>query len=119
MTSFTVLVNKAPFSAQGAFSAYQFSKAVLVKGHKLSRIFFYADGTQNANNLIQFPHDETNLIHFWQQLRSDYGVELIVCVAAAQRRGMTETNIAQEFKISGLGQLIEAIANTDRCVVFN
>ena len=58
-----------------------------------------------------------------------HDLELIVCVAAAQRRGIVDadeakrqgkdaTNIAEGFEISGLGQLIEAGITADRLVAF-
>jgi tRNA 2-thiouridine synthesizing protein D len=39
-------------------------------------------------------------------------------VAAALRRGIKEENLAKGFRISGLGQLVEAGIQTDRTVVF-
>jgi len=53
----------------------------------------------------------------------------VVCIAAAQRRGLMDKseakrngkdadNIAPGFRISGLGQLIEAGIQADRLVVF-
>ena len=53
----------------------------------------------------------------------------MLCVAAAQRRGILDAdeakrngkdgdNIAPGFRISGLGQLIEAGIQSDRVVVF-
>jgi len=115
--SFSVLVNTAPFAQQGALSAYHFSKAVLTGGYKLPRIFFYSNGVHNANQMTNLPEDEINLMALWQQLADQYGVELVICVAAAQRRGLDR--FAAGFKVSGLGQLVEAIMQTDRLVVFN
>ncbi len=54
---------------------------------------------------------------------------MVVCVAAAQRRGIVDAdeakrhgkdahNIAPGFRISGLGQLIEAGILADRLVAF-
>jgi tRNA 2-thiouridine synthesizing protein D len=54
---------------------------------------------------------------------------MVVCVAAAQRRGIVDdgeaqrngkdaTNIQERFRISGLGQLVEAAIQSDRLVVF-
>jgi len=43
---------------------------------------------------------------------------LVVCVAAAMRRGIREENLAQGFRISGLGQLVEAGTQCDRLVTF-
>ena len=56
-------------------------------------------------------------------------MDMVVCIAAAQRRGMMDAdeakrqgldadNIAEGFRISGLGQLIEAGIESDRLVVF-
>ena len=56
-------------------------------------------------------------------------MDLVVCVAAAQRRGIVDESeqkrhakdvntIAPGFRISGLGQLIEAGIDSDRVVVF-
>ena len=41
-----------------------------------------------------------------------------MCVAAALRRGIKEELLAPGFRISGLGQLIEAGIKADRLVVF-
>lgn len=121
--NFTVLVNAPPFSRLGSNTAYQFCKAILSKGHHIHRVFFYADGVLNANHFISPPQDEFNLITAWQSLVKQSGVELIVCVAAASRRGVIDEvhgkNLAPEFKISGLGQLIESIIQSDRFISFN
>jgi tRNA 2-thiouridine synthesizing protein D len=45
-------------------------------------------------------------------------VDLVVCVAAAMRRGIRDENLAAGFRISGLGQLVEAGTQTDRLVTF-
>ena len=56
-------------------------------------------------------------------------IDLVLCVAAAQRRGMVDPdemkrnnkdadNIAEKFRISGLGQLIEAGIQADRMITF-
>jgi tRNA 2-thiouridine synthesizing protein D len=62
-------------------------------------------------------------------LATEHKVDLVLCVAAAQRRGMVDPdemkrhkkdadNIADKFRISGLGQLIEAGVQADRLVTF-
>ena len=54
---------------------------------------------------------------------------VVLCVAAAQRRGMVDPdemkrknkdadNIAEKFRISGLGQLIEAGIQAERLITF-
>jgi len=126
---YAIFVKAAPFSHQGASTAYLFCKAALQKGHTINRVFFYGDGALNGNAFIAPPQDETNLVTHWQQLTKQYGVELIICVAAALRRGVlditeaeryekTAANLATGFTISGLGQLIEASINAERFIIF-
>jgi tRNA 2-thiouridine synthesizing protein D len=114
---FSILVNAAPYSQQGAYTAYRFCEAALKKGQTIGRIFFYGDGVNNGSACIDPPQDEINLVTRWQILANAHGIELVICVAATARRGVK--NIAKPFKISGLGQLIEAIAQSERFVVFN
>jgi tRNA 2-thiouridine synthesizing protein D len=126
---FAILVNEGPYQHQSADSAYQFVKAALAKGHEIFRIFFYHDGVNNATRLTIPPQDDRNVVERWTKLAQDHNLDLVVCIAAAQRRGLldaneakrngkTADNIADGFRISGLGQLIEAGIQADRLVVF-
>ncbi|CAA7627379.1 sulfurtransferase complex subunit TusD [Magnetospirillum sp. SS-4] len=115
---FGILVNEGPYNHQASDSAYQFTKAALEKGHEIFRVFFYYDGVNNASGLGQPPTDDRNVTRNWQKLAEDHKVDLVVCVAAALRRGIVESNLAPGFRISGLGQLIEAGIQSDRLVTF-
>ena len=129
MASFSLAVYGAPNTSQASYSALAFAKAAQHQGHTIVRVFFYGDGIQNANELITPPQDEANLVHQWQQLAQTHSVELIVCIAAALRRGLLDAseakrynkaqgNLAQGFIISGLGQLVEAAVLSDRFITF-
>lgn len=115
---FAILVNEAPFSHQAAASALAFAQAVLARGHELLRVFFYFDGVQNANRLAAPAAEAGNLVRGWSALAEEHGVELVVCIAAGLRRGVREANLAPGFRISGLGQLVEAASEADRLVTF-
>ena len=115
---FGILVNEGPFTHQASDSAYQFASAALKKGHEISRVFFYHDGVNNSTKLSDPPSDDRNLVQLWSEMAEKNGVELIVCVAAAMRRGINDDVLAPGFKISGLGQLIEGGIEADRLVVF-
>ena len=54
----------------------------------------------------------------WAKLAEEHKVDLVVCVAAALRRGIKDENLAAGFRISGLGQLVEAGIQADRLVTF-
>jgi tRNA 2-thiouridine synthesizing protein D len=126
---FSLAVYSAPYSSQASYSAYRFAVALLSQGHHLHRIFFYQDGVHNATNLAAPPQDEFNLQQSWQALAKNHNLDLIVCIAAGLRRGILDSdeanrydkpshNIAEEFTISGLGQLIEAAVMSDRLISF-
>lgn len=115
---FGILVNEGPFTHQASDSAYQFAKAALEKGHEVWRVFFYHDGVNNANKLSEPQSDDRNLVKLWSELAEEHNVDLVVCVAAALRRGIKDDILAPGFRISGLGQLIEAGIVGDRLVTF-
>ena len=126
---FSLMVNEGPYNHQASDTAYHFAKAVLDAGHEIFRIFFYHDGVNNGTRLTTPPQDERNIVERWSALAEAHELDLVVCVAAAQRRGIADEdeskrngkdadNIAPGFRISGLGQLIEAGIQSDRLVEF-
>jgi len=126
---FSIQVNEGPYTHQASDTAYQFTKAALEKGHEIFRVFFYHDGVNNGTRLTTPPQDDRNIVQRWSQLGEQYDLDLVVCVAAAQRRGIADAdeakrngkdtdNIAPGFRISGLGQLIEAGIQAERLMVF-
>ncbi len=126
---FGILVNEGPYTHQASDSAFEFAKAAIGKGHEVFRVFFYHDGVNNGTSLAVPPQDDRHIPNRWSELAKEHNVDLVLCVAAAQRRGMldedeakrngkTSNNVAEGFRISGLGQLIEAGIQADRMVVF-
>lgn len=113
-----ILVNEGPYNHQAADSAYLFAKAAIEKGHKVPRVFFYHDGVNNATKLTEPPQDDRHIVNRWSKLAEEHGVDLVVCVAAGLRRGIRDENLAPGFRISGLGQLVEAGIQYDRLVTF-
>jgi len=113
-----ILVNEGPFTHQASDSAYRFAEAAIAKGHEVSRVFFYNDGVFNANKLSEPQSDDRNIVSLWADLGKENGIDLVVCIAAALRRGVKEEILQDGFRISGLGQLVEAGIDNDRLVVF-
>jgi tRNA 2-thiouridine synthesizing protein D len=72
----------------------------------------------NATKLTEPPQDDRHIVNRWRKLAEEHGVDLVVCVAAAMRRGIRDENLATGFRISGLGQLVESGIQSDRLVVF-
>ena len=115
---FGLMINEGPYNHQASDSAYLFAKAAIEKGHKVDRVFFYHDGVYNATKLTQPPQDDRHIVNRWKNLAAEHGVDLVVCVAAAMRRGIVDDNLSPGFRISGLGQLVESGIQSDRLVVF-
>lgn len=126
---FSILVSEGPYTHEAADTAYNFTKAALEKGHEIYRIFFYHDGVNNGTRLTTPPQDDRNIVNRWSALAQEHEIDLVLCVAAAQRRGIADAdearrngkdadNIAAGFRISGLGQLIDAGIEADRLITF-
>lgn len=126
---YAILVNEGPYTHQAADTAYQFARAALKKGHEIYRIFFYHSGVNNGTRFTSPPQDDRDLVQGWSKMAQENNIDMVVCVAAAQRRGIIDKdeanrhgkdcdNLAPGFRISGLGQLIEAAIQSDRLMVF-
>ncbi len=97
---FAIIVNEGPYTHQSSDTAYQFAKATLAKGHEIVRVFFYHDGVNNGTKLAVPPQDDRHIPNNWAQLGKD------------------TDNVIDGFRISGLGQLIEAGIQADRTITF-
>lgn len=126
---FGIMVSEGPYTHEASDSAYNFAKAALDSGHEIVRVFFYHDGVNNGTRLTTPPQDDRNIVNRWAELAKQHDLDMVVCVAAAQRRGIVDAdeakrngkdadNIAEGFRISGLGQLIEVGIKADRLLVF-
>ena len=115
---FGLLVSEGPYTHQAPDTAYQFAVAALAKGHEIHRIFFYHDGVLNATRLTEPPQDDRHIVNRWSALAEQHKVDLVVCVAAALRRGIKDEVLAPGFRISGLGQLVDSGIKCDRLVTF-
>lgn len=115
---YAIQVNAGPGAAQAAQSAYQFSKAALAEGHEIVRVFFYHEGVYHGYAKTRPSAPEDRIVPDWAGLAAQHAVDLVLCVAAAQRRGLPEHDPALGFRMGGLGQWLEACLMADRVLVF-
>jgi len=124
-----IQVNEGPYNHEASVTALNYCKAAIEAGHEIFRVFFYHDGVNNGTRYSTPPQDDINIANSWSALAKEHDLDLVVCVAAAQRRGIVDegeqerngkdgNNIADGFRISGLGQLIEAGIESERLIVF-
>jgi tRNA 2-thiouridine synthesizing protein D len=126
---FAIQINSSPYQSNAGQTAYQFIKAAIAQGHEVFRVFFYHDGIYHAFKYATPPDDELPFATQWSELARLNDLDLVVCISAAQRRGLLcadeakrqgkqDNDLADGFRISGLGQLVEATLEVDRFIVF-
>ncbi|MGZ0713590.1 sulfurtransferase complex subunit TusD [Pseudomonas palleroniana] len=122
----------ALFSAAHAPSsrrALLFAQAALAAGHEIVRLFFYQDGVYSASNTVVAPQDEQDITRQWREFVSAHQLDGVVCIAAALRRGVLNSeeatryqrsavNLEAPWALSGLGQLHDAAQAADRLICF-
>jgi|GEM_PF-3185620 len=80
-----------------------------------------------TNKQIKYRFNQDEMVTI--QAAKEHELDLVICIAAAQRRGLLDeneatrqgkdaNNIAEGFRISGLGQLIEMGIQADRTITF-
>ena len=95
------------------YSALKFAQSAVLQ-HTISCIYFVFDGAYTADKYIDMPTDEFNLSRSWSEFASKYNIDLLVCAASGLRRGISETNLAQGFKMGSIGQLVQSCDEADR-----
>lgn len=127
--NFNVLVTGGLYSTQSAYSALEFCRAAISAGNTISQVFFYQDGVTQATALSVPLGDEFDAVSAWTDLAALNHLDLVVCVSAAERRGVLNPAQAHEFEkdganlhpaftVAGLGVLHEAALASDRMVTF-
>lgn len=126
---FAIQINSAPWESQACETAYQFIRAVINQGHQIVRVFFYHEGAYNGLRWMNPGEDEKPLLKRWSALARQQGIDLVICISSAQRRGLLgqteakrvgkrDDDLADGFRIAGLGLWVDACLKADRLLVF-
>ncbi len=126
---FTIQINSSPNVSNAGYSAYQFIKTVISMEHEIFRVFFYQEGIYHGFKYSTPPDDELQMTRLWSELAKEQSIDLVICISAAQKRGLLvadeakrqgklDNDLAEGFRISGLGQLLEAMVVVDRFIEF-
>ena len=126
---YSLLVLSSPVSGHCALTAAGFARAAISRGHSIHRVFFLDAGSGAGSSTAVFPQDETDRLQPWLALAEDHGVELVLCISSALKHGVLDSTEARRYEknaatvhpafiISGLGQLVDATAESDRIMTF-
>ena len=118
----------SPEALADARAAVEFTAAALARGCRVERVFFYHEGVYTGLSTAQTPAGEFDPRQGWRALAADHGLDLVLCVGAAQRRGILDQALAMEsqqsvtlaegFRIAGLGAWMDAVLAADRVIRF-
>jgi len=126
---YVIQVNASPYASRSGLTAYRFIQAALQANHQILQVFFYQEGIAHGLRYALPPDDELNISAHWAALAQEHKIDLLICISAAQRRallcadeakrqGANDDNLADGFRIGGLGQWLEATLKADRVMVF-
>lgn len=127
--NYALLVLAKPASGAANLCALRFAEAALARGHRILRVFFLDEGASTGLAGAVTPQGETDLLSGWVALGESQGVELVLCISSALRRGLLDATEAERyerecetmhpaFSLGGLGLLVDAQANADRLITF-
>ena len=126
---YSLLVLSSPCSGHTSRSAALFARAAIGRGHSVERVFFMDDGVFAGASSRVVPQDDPDPMELWVSLAQEHNTDLVPCISSAISRGLLDNTEAERydkasstvhpaFAISGLGQLIDAAANSDRLITF-
>ncbi len=127
--NYTLVIHGAPASGQSCQTALCFAKAAIARGHNIARAFFFRDAVHIGSSLTVSPQGEADLHKEWKALAKNHGIDMVICISAALKRGLVDAtearryecsahNIEAPFTISGLGQLVDGAASSERVITF-
>lgn len=126
---YSLLILSSPFSGDCSRTAAAFARCAIARGHTVHRVFFLDTGTlASAANSVS-AQDEDTALQSWAELADLHSVELAICITSALKHGMLDQTEADRnkcpsptmdpaFTVSGLGQLVDAYASSDRLITF-
>ena len=113
-----ILIKEGPYNHQASDTAYKFAEAAIKKGHRIDAVFFYNDGVNNASKDMDPPQDDRHIGNRWVELCQKKKVQMMVCIAAAKRRGINDDVLIDCGEITGLGNFTDIAIRNDRLMIF-
>lgn len=110
---FSIIISSSP-SSNLTNTAIEYSQSILELQHEISLVFFQGDGVYNA---LRSNNKEDEVWQNWLKLLQDKNIKLLSCSSANIKRGLI-LNKDSIIKISGLGDLIMAMQESDKVIKF-
>ncbi|WP_273049423.1 sulfurtransferase complex subunit TusD [Pseudoalteromonas sp.] len=116
MARFVFSLHTPPSDHDTTQRIVKFANSCLAQGHTIDAIFLYQQGIYHASNNFDLPSDELQITELWQQL-ADKDINLMLCVTAAEKRGLDIKNTGV-FAVAGLAEFAMLASDADKWVQF-
>ena len=116
MARFVLSLHSAPSDHDTTQRLVKFAQACLTQGHNIDAIFLYQNGVFHASEQLDLAADELAINALWQQLHKQ-GIHLMLCVTAAEKRGL-DINNTGVFAVAGLAEFAMLASDADKWVQF-
>ena len=95
MMKFSIQVNEGPYKHQASDTAFSLPR---LRWTQVMKSFVYSSITMvltTRHDTSVPPQDDRNIPKLWSELAKEHNLDLVVCIAAAQRRGMMDEDEAK------------------------
>lgn len=127
MARISIFLNQSPFTFSSHLQAMDYIREAS-REHQILRVFFYQDAVLAGLNNQQPIQGQPSIVELWQALAKEVDFPLQACIANSLRRGLFDeteaarynstANLADGFTLTGLGEMAEAVAESDQLVQF-
>lgn len=117
MANFVLSLHASPSDSDACLSLLNFAKAALSGGHTIDAIFLYQEAIWHASEHFVIAKDEVQLNEQWQSFVDDEKTPLLLCITAAEKRGLDVKNTGP-FTVAGLAEFAMSVAKADKWLQF-
>ncbi len=117
MRLLAVLLSVGPDRGTLPIRALETIETALFKGYAVF-CFLYEDGVLLANGQRDIPQGETDPSQFLRTLARHQNCDVVACITAAERRGVTQDVLMTNVRVGGLGEWTDQLQAADRVVQF-
>jgi tRNA 2-thiouridine synthesizing protein D len=116
LTTFTIIINEAPYAKERALSALRFAWTCDVEGHKVN-IWLFENGVYLAKKEQKPAQGLTNYGQMLDDLIKG-GTEVKACIVCCDARGLTQADVFDGVKIATVHELVEWTVKSDKVITF-
>ncbi len=116
MTSITIFVGNAPYSAERPYTALRFAYSALIAGHSV-KMFFFEDGIFTLKK-DQNPAKIYNVQEWVNQCLEEDNFEVAVCGVCMKARGMNKEELIKGIKLGTMEAAVQMTVESEKQLFF-